>query len=198
MTYHPDNIDYNSLKHFIKVHTNRDEAKAIAIPGQPDTHLAKVEDELYHELCAQHDRAGLFVTAKADEINRRLRTRDAPPHRVPPPLFHLARCTDRCVMLRSFRSCIHERLTDVVLLAESLSDEIQRLILRCANANPESIPRKRQRKFVRLEREVLQCGDDIQYLQRFVNAQAIAFRKILKKYRVRAPFACQRWRSWEQ
>lgn len=70
----PDNIDYNSLKHFIKVHTTKDEAKAIAIPGQPDTHLAKVEDDLYHELCAQHDAAGLFVTAKADEINRRLRT----------------------------------------------------------------------------------------------------------------------------
>lgn len=57
------------------MHTNKDEAKAIAIPGQRDTHLAKVENELYHELCTQHDRAGLFVTAKADEINRRLRMR---------------------------------------------------------------------------------------------------------------------------
>lgn len=57
------------------MHTNKDEAKAIAIPGQHDTHLAKVENELYHELCTQHDRAGLFVTAKADEINRRLRMR---------------------------------------------------------------------------------------------------------------------------
>lgn len=70
----PDNIDYNSLKHFIKANTTRDQAKAIAIPGQPDTHLAKVEDELYNELCAQHDSAGLFVSAKADEITRRLRT----------------------------------------------------------------------------------------------------------------------------
>lgn len=70
-----DNIDYNSLKHFIKVNTNKDEAKAIAIPGQQDTHLAKVENDLYHELCAQHGRAGLFVAAKADEINRRLRMR---------------------------------------------------------------------------------------------------------------------------
>lgn len=72
----PDNIDYNYLKHFIKVNTTRDAAKAIAIPGQPDTRLAKVEDELYNELCAQHDRAGLFVSAKADEINRRLRMRN--------------------------------------------------------------------------------------------------------------------------
>lgn len=68
-----DNIDYNSLKHFIKVHTTKDEAKAIAIPGHTDTRLAKVEDDLYHELCSQHDRAGLFVSAKADEIDRRLR-----------------------------------------------------------------------------------------------------------------------------
>lgn len=73
MSLLPDNIDYNYLKHFIKVNTTRDAAKAIAIPGQPDTRLAKVEDELYNELCAQHDRAGLFVSAKADEINRRLR-----------------------------------------------------------------------------------------------------------------------------
>lgn len=81
-----DNIDYNSLKHFIKVNTNKDEAKAIAIPGQQDTHLAKVENDLYHELCAQHDRAGLFVTAKADEINRRLRARQPPfPATYPPP-----------------------------------------------------------------------------------------------------------------
>lgn len=74
-----DNIDYNSLKHFIKANTTRDQAKAITIPGQPDTHLAKVEDELYNELCAQHDSAGLFVSAKADEITRRLR--------MPPPAF---------------------------------------------------------------------------------------------------------------
>ncbi|CAN8105797.1 unnamed protein product [Discula destructiva] len=132
------NIDYNSLKHFIKAHTAKNEAKAIAIPGQPDTHLAKVEQELYHELCNQHGRAGLFVTAKADEINRRL---------------------------------------------QHLSDEVHRLILRSANSNPERIPRKRQRRFLKLERDVVRCGDDVQHLQRFVNAQAIGFRKILKKYR---------------
>lgn len=93
---------------------------------------------------------------------------------------------------RLLRPCIfiysYERLANLsCVLTESLSDELQRLIVRCANTQPGSIPRKRQRKFSRLEREVLQCGDDIQHLQRFVNAQAIAFRKILKKYRVRAP-----------
>ncbi|ROV89659.1 hypothetical protein VSDG_08057 [Cytospora chrysosperma] len=132
------NIDYNYLKHFIKVNTTRDAAKAIAIPGQPDTRLAKVEDELYNELCAQHDRAGLFVSAKADEINRRL---------------------------------------------QHLSQQIRRLKSRCTTDDPERIPLKRQRRFAKLEREVLRCGDDIQSLRRFVNAQIMAFRKLMKKYR---------------
>lgn len=42
---------------------------------------------------------------------------------------------------------------------------------------------KRQRRFAKHENELLQCGDDIQFLQRFVGAQVVAFRKILKKYR---------------
>ncbi|KUI74377.1 hypothetical protein VM1G_09749 [Cytospora mali] len=132
------NIDYNYLKHFIKVNTTRDAAKAITIPGQPDTRLTKVEDDLYNEFCAQHDRAGLFVSAKADEINRRL---------------------------------------------QHLSQQVQRLVSRCNTDDPERVPLKRQRRFAKLEREVLRCGDDIQGLQRFVNAQVMAFRKLLKKYR---------------
>lgn len=40
---------------------------------------------------------------------------------------------------------------------------------------------------MRLEREALRCGHDVQDLQRFVNAQVMAFRKILKKYRVCGP-----------
>jgi hypothetical protein len=42
---------------------------------------------------------------------------------------------------------------------------------------------KRQRRFAKHENELLQCRDDIQSLQRFVGAQVVAFRKILKKYR---------------
>ena len=67
-----DNIDYNSLKHHIKVHTTRDQATAIAIPGHHDAPLAKFEDDLFAELCRQHDRVDMFVTSKADEISRRL------------------------------------------------------------------------------------------------------------------------------
>ncbi|KAG5999495.1 hypothetical protein E4U43_002044 [Claviceps pusilla] len=66
------NLDYNSLKHEIKVHTMRDQATAMAIPGHTDTALQKFEDSLYLELCRQHDRVGMFITSKADEISRRL------------------------------------------------------------------------------------------------------------------------------
>lgn len=71
-----DNLDYNSLKHEIKVHTMRDQATAIAIPGHQDTALGKFENGLYLELCRQHDRVDMFITSKADEISRRLGTCD--------------------------------------------------------------------------------------------------------------------------
>ncbi|KAK3383975.1 hypothetical protein B0T24DRAFT_71067 [Lasiosphaeria ovina] len=132
------NIDYNSLKHHIKVHTTKDQATAITIPGRQDTELTRFEDELYTELCRQHDRIDLFVTSKADEIARRL-------------LY--------------------------------LSEQIHRLIVRCAVSRRERMSMKRQRLFAKYEQNRLQCGEEIQALRRFVDAQAIAFRKILKKYR---------------
>ncbi|KAI1481163.1 hypothetical protein F4774DRAFT_59300 [Daldinia eschscholtzii] len=130
------NIDYNSLKHQIKVHTTKDQATAIAIPGQQDYALKKFEDAFYIELCNQHNRVGLFVTSKADEISRRL--------------------------------C-------------HLSDSIHQLIVRCNNAGGMSP--KRQRRFAKYALQIDECDDDIKALSRFVNAQVIAFRKILKKYR---------------
>jgi hypothetical protein len=78
-----DNIDYNSLKHHIKAHTTKDQATAIAIPGRPNTALQKFEDEFYEELCRQHDRVGMFVASKADEIARRLRMFPAVPCSLP-------------------------------------------------------------------------------------------------------------------
>lgn len=74
-----DNLDYNSLKHEIKVHTTRDQATAIAIPGHQDTTLKKFEDRLYSELCRQHARVDLFISSKADEVSRRLGTFRLPP-----------------------------------------------------------------------------------------------------------------------
>lgn len=44
---------------------------------------------------------------------------------------------------------------------------------------------KRQRRIVKYQQEILRCGDDIQALTRFTAAQTEAFRKILKKYKVR-------------
>lgn len=42
---------------------------------------------------------------------------------------------------------------------------------------------RRRQRFAKYERELLRCSDDIRCLQRFVDAQVVAFRKILKKYR---------------
>lgn len=61
------------MKHHIKAHTIKDQATAIAIPGSQDSALGKFENDLFSELCAQHDRVDLFVNSKADEITRRLR-----------------------------------------------------------------------------------------------------------------------------
>ncbi|KAK4126705.1 SPX-domain-containing protein [Parathielavia appendiculata] len=132
------NIDYNSLKHHIKAHTTKDQATAIAIPGRPNTALAKFEDEFYAELCRQHDRVDMFVVSKADELARRL---------------------------------------------QHLSGQIHRLILRCATSGPDRISLKKRQRFAKYEQTLLQCGNDIKSLERFVNAQVVAFRKILKKYR---------------
>ncbi|EFX03200.1 metal-dependent amidohydrolase [Grosmannia clavigera kw1407] len=115
------NIDYNTLKEFIKIHTTRDQATAIPIPGQQDTSLQRFELNFYDELYRQHDRVGLFVTTKADEINRRL-PRGA----------------------TTF---------------------------------------KRQRRLAKYERTAAQLSDETRDLARFSNAQVVAFRKILKKYR---------------
>jgi SPX domain protein involved in polyphosphate accumulation len=154
-----DNIDYNSLKHEIKIYTSRDQATAIAIPGQQDTALNKFEGRLYQELCSQHDRVDLFVSSKADEISRRLGA-----------LFSQSRTREQPIDLRS--------------VLEYLSDQIQRLIIKCAEDGGR-VPLKRQRKLAKYEREVLRCGEDVNALSRFINAQVIAFRKITKKYKVR-------------
>jgi hypothetical protein len=68
-----DNVDYNELKHLIKVNTTRDQGQAIPIPGHDDSALQKFENLFYGELWNQHDRVDLFVKSKADEYSRRLR-----------------------------------------------------------------------------------------------------------------------------
>jgi hypothetical protein len=68
-----DNVDYNALKHLLKVNTTRDQGQAVAIPGHVDAALHKFEEKFFNELYNQHDRVELFVPSKADEISRRLR-----------------------------------------------------------------------------------------------------------------------------
>lgn len=45
---------------------------------------------------------------------------------------------------------------------------------------------KQQRRFAKYDRELMRCSDDINALTRFANAQIVAFRKIIKKYKVRS------------
>ncbi|CAK7267857.1 hypothetical protein SEPCBS119000_002764 [Sporothrix epigloea] len=132
------NIDYNTLKEYIKVHTKRDQASAITIPGQTDTALQQFETDFYEELCRQHDRVGLFVATKTAEINWRL---------------------------------------------QNVSDQVHRLLLRSTTSARNSTALKRQQRFNKYERATLLLQDEIKDLNRFVNAQVVAFRKILKKYK---------------
>ncbi|KXJ90940.1 hypothetical protein Micbo1qcDRAFT_68218 [Microdochium bolleyi] len=145
------NVDYNALKYQIKTHTTRDQATAVAIPGQVDYALKRFEDGFYAELCAQHDRVGLFVSSKTDEISRRVRHLSGLIKRL------IARCNN-----------------------ESTGDAANTV----ANGNINTTPWiKRRRKFAKYSMQAADCGDDIRTLIRFVDAQTIAFRKILKKYR---------------
>ena len=76
----PDNIDYNDIKHLIKLRTTQRQGQARPIPGSH--HETKTfntfENELYHELHDQHQRIDLFVRSKTGEIARRLGTCPAP------------------------------------------------------------------------------------------------------------------------
>lgn len=169
LALHSDNLDYNSLKHEIKVHTTRDQATAIAIPGHQDATLKKFEDNLYGELCRQHDRVDLFITSKADEISRRLGE-------------HLSFFV---VGIRVHAPRILHFADGGFLSAEEyLASQIQRWVTKYSDANDSTISLKRQRRFAKYERELLRCGEEIHGLSRFANAQVVAFRKILKKYKV--------------
>ncbi|KAK3305351.1 SPX domain-containing protein [Chaetomium strumarium] len=78
---------------------------------------------------------------------------------------------------------VTSKADEIARRIQHLSGQIHRLILRCATSGRDRIPLKRQSRFAKYEQTLLQCGDDIKALQRFVNAQIVAFRKILKKYR---------------
>jgi hypothetical protein len=157
----------------IKVHTTKDQAQAIPIPGQADTALAKFEEAFFNELCDQHDRVDLFVNSKADEISRRLGTLliiiTSPSMLMPAQIFFRKPSRD-C----SLNVCTTMGSQSPRRGGRSLPDTIEKLPgqLHCG------IQLRRTLTFCR-------CGDEIRALQRFVDAQRTAFHKILKKYKVR-------------
>lgn len=71
------------------------------------------------------------------------------------------------------------------VLIGHISDQLHRLILQCTDER--GLTAKRQRRFAKYRQQINECGDDINALSRFVGAQVVAFRKILKKYKVGQP-----------
>ena len=67
--------------------------------------------------------------------------------------------------------------------AEHLSNRVQHFAFRCAISPRLIASPKQQRRFARYEIDLARCGDEIETLARFVGAQVVAFRKILKKFR---------------
>lgn len=66
---------------------------------------------------------------------------------------------------------------------DALSRTIDRWIGKCSEEPTTSQILKRQRKVAKYERELFRIGDEVQALSRFANAQVVAFRKIVKKYK---------------
>ncbi|KAJ8057868.1 hypothetical protein OCU04_013052 [Sclerotinia nivalis] len=63
-----------------------------------------------------------------------------------------------------------------------LSNIVLRLLARCAESNRGQMTRKRMNKFSKYTTQIESCGDDLAKLDRFVEAQRVAFYKLLKKY----------------
>lgn len=59
-----------------------------------------------------------------------------------------------------------------------------------AQSNRSRLSLKKQRKLAKYEEEAVLCAQDTADLERFVNAQRTAFRKILKKYKVSRLLLC--------
>ncbi|KAI1308456.1 hypothetical protein F5Y03DRAFT_393300 [Xylaria venustula] len=65
---------------------------------------------------------------------------------------------------------------------QHISTLVHRLMLKCDNDTGD-ISTKRKRRFIKYHTQTEECGQDIEALGRFVDAQITAFRKILKKYK---------------
>lgn len=69
-----DNVDYDAVKHLIKECTSSGagKGKAIDIPGEGGDAKVLGEKRLYGVLVSEHERVGLFVKSKSNEIQGRL------------------------------------------------------------------------------------------------------------------------------
>ena len=137
-----DNVDYDDIKQLIKDRTTSTSTNAIAIPGQSRSESENFlwEQELYDQLCSQHERVELFYKATVQNIKGRL-----------------GECTQDLGLLES----------------RSTND----------GTTGKKTPAKQKEKFSQLEGDVLKVGEAIQNFSRYVEAQKLAFQKLLKKNR---------------
>ncbi|CAI6100128.1 unnamed protein product [Clonostachys chloroleuca] len=78
---------------------------------------------------------------------------------------------------------VSSKADEVSRRLDHLSGAIQRLIRKHSDDSAPTDSIKYHRRLIKYERELYQCGDDIHALSRFGNAQIVAFRKIIKKYK---------------
>lgn len=127
-----DNVDYNDIKHLIKIRTtNRQvQGQAQTIPGSDNEAkaLSRFEEELYAELKEQHQRVTLFVQCKAGEIDRRLSE------------TMMRRCTTRWLIM----ACSGHVDKQIALLEK-----------RQSATGKVKIPVRRLEKFAKAEEEIL-------------------------------------------
>ncbi|KAG9244833.1 hypothetical protein BJ878DRAFT_541881 [Calycina marina] len=66
---------------------------------------------------------------------------------------------------------------------QHLHTVVLKLLSRLPYSNGRPMSNKRRERFAKYDNQIERCGEDVKQLQRFVDAQRIAFHKILKKYK---------------
>lgn len=78
---------------------------------------------------------------------------------------------------------VSSKASEINRRLDHLATNIERFAVKSASDAENLSPLRRQRRFAKYERDLLQCDTDIHSLSRFCSAQVVAFRKILKKYK---------------
>lgn len=111
------NLNYNELKHLIKLRTADGSPSPVPIPGQTNHRWSLLEDELFILLKGQYDNIALFVRSKYGEIERRLAYLDKS-----------VRAAKRSASLYSGRPSLQARRYQKLLReAENIGEDIQAL-----------------------------------------------------------------------